>query len=271
MEVRGDEGDKTIEATTSQVMMLSPLGLGKRLWEVTGLMLLLVQMLCFFNGKLFFATYKFLPLTDMYFFADLLLRFRTGYLTDEGELVMDPQMVARRYLRGWFVVDLLLSVPYHFFFLAWEKTSALKLLDIKNSRKPILSFFTQRSFRQEVFRTIRGVLKERRFFQQMGVLPATKRSLFRRTLRLFTVSFRLSKNLKILSKVALTAKKLVSFITSLRTLSIFSRHVESTFNSTSIDEADEVQEVEKKARESEESSSTSTKEREKNITTSKQT
>ena len=41
-----------------------------------------------------------------------MLNFRTGFVRATGEEVLDGARVARRYLRTWFAVDLLASVPF---------------------------------------------------------------------------------------------------------------------------------------------------------------
>ena len=49
---------------------------------------------------------------DVMFAFDILLNFRTGYIDEhDGRTVMDPRATARRYLRGWFFLDLTTSVP----------------------------------------------------------------------------------------------------------------------------------------------------------------
>lgn len=50
----------------------------------------------------------------MWFFivADILLNFRTTYVSRKGEVVSDWKNIAVNYLRGWFVVDLLAALPF---------------------------------------------------------------------------------------------------------------------------------------------------------------
>lgn len=47
----------------------------------------------------------------MFFVLDILVNFRTAVL-DDGELVQRPAAVAVRYLRGWFALDLVATIPY---------------------------------------------------------------------------------------------------------------------------------------------------------------
>lgn len=44
--------------------------------------------------------------------ADILLNFRTTYVSRKGEVVSDWRSIALNYLRGWFVVDLLAALPF---------------------------------------------------------------------------------------------------------------------------------------------------------------
>lgn len=50
-------------------------------------------------------------LVDLYFITDILLNFRTGYLSVDHQLIMDPKMIARRYLTGWFPIDVVACAP----------------------------------------------------------------------------------------------------------------------------------------------------------------
>jgi CRP-like cAMP-binding protein len=50
---------------------------------------------------------------DCYFIIDLLLNFRTAYINSaSGEPVWDPRMIARQYLKSWFPIDLVASIPF---------------------------------------------------------------------------------------------------------------------------------------------------------------
>ena len=44
--------------------------------------------------------------------SDILLNFRTTYVSRKGEVVSDSKSIALNYLRGWFVVDLLAALPF---------------------------------------------------------------------------------------------------------------------------------------------------------------
>ena len=48
---------------------------------------------------------------DVIFIIDIWINFRTGYFDDKETEIRDPQKVARRYLRTWFLLDFLSSMP----------------------------------------------------------------------------------------------------------------------------------------------------------------
>jgi hyperpolarization activated cyclic nucleotide-gated potassium channel 1 len=50
-------------------------------------------------------------LFDCVFMVDVLKNFNVGYTTDDGVLVFDRHMIASNYRRGWFLVDVISSVP----------------------------------------------------------------------------------------------------------------------------------------------------------------
>jgi hypothetical protein len=43
---------------------------------------------------------------DIFFCADVLLNFRTGYISNSGKEVMEWKAVFANYLRTWFLIDL---------------------------------------------------------------------------------------------------------------------------------------------------------------------
>lgn len=50
---------------------------------------------------------------DFFFMADLILNFNTGYFQDLDQvLVMDRRRIAWTYLKGWFFIDLVSSIPF---------------------------------------------------------------------------------------------------------------------------------------------------------------
>ncbi|XP_052209392.1 probable cyclic nucleotide-gated ion channel 14 [Diospyros lotus] len=59
----------------------------------------------------------FRTVADMFYFLHVIIKFRTAYVSPSsrvfgrGELVMDPEMIARRYLKSDFFIDLIAALP----------------------------------------------------------------------------------------------------------------------------------------------------------------
>jgi hypothetical protein len=49
---------------------------------------------------------------DIFFFCDIVVNFRTTYIGKNDALVTDPKKIAIRYLRTYFIVDLVAAVPW---------------------------------------------------------------------------------------------------------------------------------------------------------------
>ena len=53
---------------------------------------------------------------DAFFFIDILINFFTAYYNSNNELVTDKFMIAKRYLRTWFLIDLIGCIPIQLFY-----------------------------------------------------------------------------------------------------------------------------------------------------------
>ena len=49
---------------------------------------------------------------DACFLTDIVLTFFTTIETENGQLVTDKRQIAIKYLKGWFTIDLLTSIPF---------------------------------------------------------------------------------------------------------------------------------------------------------------
>lgn len=49
---------------------------------------------------------------DLFFFCDIVVNFRTTYIGKNDALVTDPKKIALRYLRTYFIVDLVAAIPW---------------------------------------------------------------------------------------------------------------------------------------------------------------
>jgi len=99
--------------------MLSPHSPRRAVWNVVTMFLLiyiailLPYRLSFEDEATGFMAY-FEMFIDLFFIVDIMINFRTGYLEtglSGTKEILDPRKVARAYLRGWFCIDLLSSIP----------------------------------------------------------------------------------------------------------------------------------------------------------------
>jgi len=69
-------------------------------------------------------TLPFDCLIDCFFLVDILMNFNTGLIVRGGEYIDDRMAVAKSYLKGMFLFDLVTSFPVSFFELAAEAACA---------------------------------------------------------------------------------------------------------------------------------------------------
>ncbi|KAL1500726.1 hypothetical protein ABEB36_006173 [Hypothenemus hampei] len=55
-------------------------------------------------------------IVDVTFIIDILINFRTTYVSGNDEIVSDPGKIAIHYLKGWFLIDLVAAVPFDLLF-----------------------------------------------------------------------------------------------------------------------------------------------------------
>ncbi|XP_068902393.1 potassium voltage-gated channel subfamily H member 6-like isoform X3 [Tenebrio molitor] len=55
-------------------------------------------------------------IVDVTFIIDILINFRTTYVSGNDEIVSDPVRIAVHYLKGWFFIDLVAAVPFDLLF-----------------------------------------------------------------------------------------------------------------------------------------------------------
>ncbi|XP_043733715.1 potassium/sodium hyperpolarization-activated cyclic nucleotide-gated channel 3 isoform X2 [Cervus elaphus] len=96
-------------------------------WDLIMLLLMVGNLIVLPVGITFFKEENSPPwivfnvLSDTFFLMDLVLNFRTGIVVEEGaEILLAPQAIRTRYLRTWFLVDLISSIPVDYIFLVVE-------------------------------------------------------------------------------------------------------------------------------------------------------
>ncbi|XP_061102958.1 potassium/sodium hyperpolarization-activated cyclic nucleotide-gated channel 3 [Conger conger] len=96
-------------------------------WDLTMLLLMVGNLIIIPVGITFFKDEHTPPwivfnvVSDTFFLIDLVLNFRTGIVKEDNtEIILDPQQIKIKYLRSWFVVDFVSSIPVDYIFLIVE-------------------------------------------------------------------------------------------------------------------------------------------------------
>ncbi|XP_016110531.1 potassium/sodium hyperpolarization-activated cyclic nucleotide-gated channel 2-like [Sinocyclocheilus grahami] len=97
-------------------------------WDFTMLMFMVGNLIIIPVGITFFKEETTTPwiifnvVSDTFFLMDLVLNFRTGIVyEDNTEIILDPEKIKKTYLKTWFVVDFVSSIPVDYIFFIVEK------------------------------------------------------------------------------------------------------------------------------------------------------
>uniref|UniRef100_A0AAY5K624 Cyclic nucleotide-binding domain-containing protein n=1 Tax=Esox lucius TaxID=8010 RepID=A0AAY5K624_ESOLU len=93
-------------------------------WDLIMLCLMMGNLIILPVGITFFKDENTPPwiifnvVSDTLFLVDLVLNFRTGIVKEDStEILLDPKAIRQRYLRSWFTVDFVSSIPVDYIFL----------------------------------------------------------------------------------------------------------------------------------------------------------
>ncbi|KAK4467690.1 hypothetical protein MN116_008627, partial [Schistosoma mekongi] len=97
-------------------------------WNVIMLVLLMANLIMlpviisFFNDDLPGNWLIFNSISDTLFILDILVNFRTGIIRNDfvDDIILDPTEIAREYLRTWFILDLISSIPMDYVLFAFK-------------------------------------------------------------------------------------------------------------------------------------------------------
>ncbi|XP_074834476.1 potassium/sodium hyperpolarization-activated cyclic nucleotide-gated channel 2 [Carettochelys insculpta] len=97
-------------------------------WDFTMLLFMVGNLIVIPVGITFFKEETTAPwivfnvVSDTFFLMDLVLNFRTGIvIEDNTDIILDPDRIKKKYLKTWFVVDFVSSIPVDYIFLIVEK------------------------------------------------------------------------------------------------------------------------------------------------------
>ncbi|KAI6190385.1 PAS fold and Ion transport and Cyclic nucleotide-binding domain containing protein [Aphelenchoides bicaudatus] len=76
-------------------------------------------------------------IVDVIFFADILLNFHTTIVGPTGEVIIDPIIIRKHYLKSWFVIDLLSCLPYDIFYMLEFKNNDERMGSLLSALKVV--------------------------------------------------------------------------------------------------------------------------------------
>ncbi|TNN17263.1 Potassium/sodium hyperpolarization-activated cyclic nucleotide-gated channel 4, partial [Schistosoma japonicum] len=97
-------------------------------WNVIMLVLLMANLIMlpviisFFNDDLPGNWLIFNSISDTLFILDIIVNFRTGIIRNDfvDDIILDPTEIAREYLKTWFILDLISSIPMDYVLFAFK-------------------------------------------------------------------------------------------------------------------------------------------------------
>ncbi|CAH1718289.1 unnamed protein product [Chironomus riparius] len=100
-------------------------------WDLCMLLLLVANLIIlpvaisFFNDDLSTRWIAFNCLSDTIFLVDIVVNFRTGIMQQDNaeQVILDPKLIAKHYLKTWFFLDLISSIPLDYIFLIFNQVS----------------------------------------------------------------------------------------------------------------------------------------------------
>eukprot|EP00795_Rhopilema_esculentum_P006316 gene6316-11743_t len=102
--------------------LIHPYSAFRNFWDLVVLLLLVSNMIIlpvtitFFREDLSPVMVMFNVVSDICFMADICLNFRTGYMAPGAgvHIILKPKLIAKRYLRTWFWLDFISSLPFDY-------------------------------------------------------------------------------------------------------------------------------------------------------------
>ena len=112
----------------SGLWVIHPCSTFRFYWDLCMLLLLVANLIVlpvaisFFNDDLSMRWIAFNCLSDTIFLLDIFVNFRTGIMNPDlpEQVILDPKEISRHYLRTWFFLDLLSSIPLDYIFLIFS-------------------------------------------------------------------------------------------------------------------------------------------------------
>lgn len=91
----------------------------------------------FFEDQNTMPWITFNVLSDTLFLMDLVFNFRTGIAGEDSHIILDPKLIRMYYLRTWFLVDFISSIPVDYIFLIVDLESRHESSDVYRTARAL--------------------------------------------------------------------------------------------------------------------------------------
>uniref|UniRef100_A0A3Q3GL57 Hyperpolarization activated cyclic nucleotide-gated potassium channel 3 n=1 Tax=Labrus bergylta TaxID=56723 RepID=A0A3Q3GL57_9LABR len=112
-------------------------------WDIVMLLLMMSNLVILPWGITFFEDQNTWPwitfnvLSDTLFLMDLVLNFRTGIPGEDSHIILDPNEIRKHYLRTWFLVDFISSIPVDYIFLIVDLEARQESSDVYRTARAL--------------------------------------------------------------------------------------------------------------------------------------
>ncbi|KAG7254062.1 hypothetical protein CRUP_011213, partial [Coryphaenoides rupestris] len=112
-------------------------------WDLVMLLLMMSNLVILPWGITFFEDQNTTPwitfnvISDTLFLMDLIFNFRTGIPVEDSHIILDPKEIRAQYLRSWFMVDFVSSIPVDYIFLIVDIESRLESTDVYRTARAL--------------------------------------------------------------------------------------------------------------------------------------
>ncbi|XP_044028583.1 potassium/sodium hyperpolarization-activated cyclic nucleotide-gated channel 2 [Siniperca chuatsi] len=112
-------------------------------WDIVMLLLMMSNLVILPWGITFFEDQNTMPwitfnvLSDTLFLMDLVFNFRTGIPGEDSHIILDPKDIRMYYLRTWFLVDFISSIPVDYIFLIVDLESRHESSDVYRTARAL--------------------------------------------------------------------------------------------------------------------------------------
>lgn len=125
------------------MLYATPVLLSRFYWDIVMLMLMMSNLVILPWGITFFEDQNTTPwitfnvLSDTLFLMDLVFNFRTGIAGEDSHIILDPKEIRMHYLRTWFIVDFVSSIPVDYIFLIVDLESRHESSDVYRTARAL--------------------------------------------------------------------------------------------------------------------------------------